>query len=156
MAAIKSRSVLAFGLLFGAVLAVADASIAAELHVALHGNDAAPGTQAAPLRSIQRAVELAQPGDTITVHEGVYRERIDPPRGGLSDQERIAYQAAPGQRVVIKGSEVVQGWQKVEHDTWKVVIPNKIFADLNPYGDLIHGDWFSPQGREHHTGAKVG
>ena len=49
--------------------------------------------------------------------------------------------------------ETMQGWQKVEHDTWKVVIPNKIFADFNPYGDLIHGDWFSPQGREHHTGA---
>ena len=49
-------------------LLVASAT-AAEFHVAPNGNDANPGTQAAPLRTIQRAAELAQPGDTITVHD---------------------------------------------------------------------------------------
>ena len=40
---------------------------AAEFHVAPKGNDANPGTQTAPLRTIQRAADLAQPGDVITV-----------------------------------------------------------------------------------------
>ena len=96
---------------------------ATEFHVAITGNDAGPGTQAAPLRTIQRAADLAQPGDTVTVHAGVYRERVNPPRGGESDTKRIAYQAAPGEQVVITGAEAMKGWEKVAEDTWKVVIP---------------------------------
>ncbi len=72
------------------------------------------------------------PGDTITVHKGVYRERINPPRGGESDAKRITYQAAKGEKVVIKGSEVIKGWKKVEGDTWKVTVPNSFFGDFNP------------------------
>ena len=125
---------------------------AAELHVAVNGNDSNPGTQAAALRTIQHAAELAQPGETITVHAGVYRERINPPRGGESDSKRITYQAAPGEKVEIKGSEVVKNWVKVEDDVWRVVIPNTFFGGFNPYSDLIRGDWFSPKGRSHHTG----
>ena len=89
----------------------------------------------------------------ITVHEGVYRERINPPRGGESNQKRIVYQGAPGEKVVVKGSEVVKRWKQVENDTWKVTIPNSYFGDFNPYSDLISGDWFRSKGREHHTGA---
>ncbi len=32
-------------------------------------------------------------------------------------------------------------------------MPNRFFGDFNPYRDLIHGDWFNPKGRDHHTGA---
>jgi alpha-N-arabinofuranosidase len=126
---------------------------ARELHVAVTGDDAVDGSAALPLRTIQAAASRAMPGDVITVREGVYRERIDPPRGGESDAKRIVYQAAPGAKVAIKGSEVVKGWEKVEHDTWKVVLPNSFFGGFNPYADLIKGDWFNPNGREHHTGA---
>ena len=129
------------------------AAYAAEFHVAVNGNDSNPGTKAAPLRSVQRGAELAQPGDTITVHEGTYRERITPPRGGESDSKRIVYQAASDEQVEIKGSEVLKGWTKVQNDTWKASVPNSLFGKFNPYSDLIHGDWFDPKGREHHTGA---
>jgi alpha-N-arabinofuranosidase len=127
--------------------------LAAEFHVAVNGKDSNPGTQEAPLRTIQRAADLAQPGDVITVHEGVYRERVNPPRGGQSDALRIVYQAAPGEKVEIKGSEVVKNWVKVQDDVWKATLPNSLFGGFNPYSDLIRGDWFSPKGREHHTGA---
>ena len=144
-----SRTVIQF---MGAV-ALATTIHAADLHVAPSGNDTNPGTQAAPLRTVQRAADLAQPGDVITVHEGVYRQRINPPRGGLSDTKRIVYQAAPGEKVEIKGSEVVKNWVRVQGDVWKVTLPNSFFGSFNPYGDLIHGDWFSGKGRPHHTGA---
>jgi len=42
----------------------------------------------------------------ITVYEGTYHERINPLRGGQSDSKRITYQAAKGEKVVIKGSEI--------------------------------------------------
>ena len=124
-----------------------------EYHVAVTGNDTNDGSAAAPLRTISAAAALAQPGDTVTVHEGVYREWVNPPRGGESDAKRITYQAAPGEKVAVKGSEAVTGWEKVQNDTWKVTVPNSLFGDYNPYADLIRGDWFTPKDREHHTGA---
>ena len=136
------------GLLF-----LAFSARATEIHVAVNGKDSNPGTKAAPLRTIQRAAELAQPGDVITVHEGVYRERVSPPRGGESDDKRITYQAAPGEKVEIRGSEVIKNWVRLQGDVWKVIIANSFFGGFNPYNDLIHGDWFEPKGREHHTGA---
>lgn len=124
-----------------------------EFNVVINGNDTNPGTQTKPLRTIQRAADLAQPGDVITVHEGVYRERISPPRGGESDQKRIVYQAASGEKVEVKGSEVITNWVKVQDAVWKVTLANAFFGSFNPYSDLIHGDWFSSKGRENHTGA---
>jgi alpha-N-arabinofuranosidase len=136
-----------------AIAALAAAASAAEIHVAVTGKDSNPGTAAAPLRTIQRAADLSRPGDVITVHAGVYRERVSPPVGGISESRRIVYQAAPGERVEIKGSEAVTDWVKVRDGVWKAVLPNAFFGAFNPYADLIHGDWFEPKGRFHHTGA---
>lgn len=122
-------------------------------HVAKDGSDSNDGSVRKPFFTIQRAADVAQPGDTIIVHEGVYRERVNPPRGGTSDERRITYQAAPGKKVVITGAEVVTGWEKVQHDTWKVTLPNRLFGDFNPFADLIQGAWFDRKGRDHHTGA---
>ena len=126
---------------------------ASEFHVATGGSDTNPGTLAAPFRTIQHAADLAQPGDVITVHKGTYRERINPSRGGKSDRKRIVYQAAPGERVEIAGSEVVTNWVKIQEDVWQATLPNSFFGNFNPYNDLIHGDWFRDKGRKHHTGA---
>jgi alpha-N-arabinofuranosidase len=133
-------------------LAIATAS-ASEFHVSVNGNDANDGSPQKPYGTISAAARVAQPGDVITVHKGVYRERISPPRGGKSDRQRIVYQAAPGEKVEIKGAEVVTNWVKVQEDVWKATLPNAFFGSFNPYSDLIHGDWFNPEGRKHHTGA---
>ncbi len=125
----------------------------AEFHVATDGNDTHPGNRHQPFRTIQRAANLAQPGDVVTVHAGVYRERVNPARGGESDQRRIVYQAAPGETVEIKGSVVAKGWIRVREGVWQVSLPNARFGRFNPYTNVIRGDWFGPRGRLHHTGA---
>ncbi len=66
------------------------------LHVAANGSDTADGSADRPFRTINRAAALAQPGDTVVVHEGEYREWVRPRRGGLSDQRRITYEARRG------------------------------------------------------------
>jgi alpha-N-arabinofuranosidase len=128
---------------------------AREYHVSVKGDDGYDGSASKPFRTIGQAAQAALPGDVITVHAGVYREQITPPRGGDSDLNRIVYQAAPGEKVEIKGSEIIKGWKRLDHDTWVVKIPNVFFGKFNPYSDLIRGDWFSPQpaGRKYHTGA---
>ncbi len=124
-----------------------------EYHVAVNGNDQNPGSASRPLKTISAAAMLAQAGDIITVHKGIYRERIDPPRGGESDRKRIVYRAASGEEVWIKGSEVIKEWVPVDKPAvWKVVIPNSFFGKYNPYKDTIMGDWFNPLHRRHHTG----
>lgn len=125
---------------------------AREYHVSPSGTDAADGTPAHPLRTISAAAERAEPGDTVIVHAGTYRERVSPPRGGDSDTRRITYQAAPGETVIIKGSEVIGNWQPFVGDVWRVTLPNTFFGDYNPYQDVITGDWFADRGRPHHTG----
>jgi len=125
---------------------------AKEYHVAKTGNDTNPGTQESPLLTIQAAANIALPGDVITVHTGTYREWINPVHGGKNDEKRIIYQAAPGEKVEIKGSEIVIGWVNEKDGIWKVTIPNSIFGNYNPYQDSIFGDWFSNHGRIHHTG----
>ncbi len=138
---------------FAAALPTAAVAGATEYHVALDGRDTSAGTRQAPFRTIQRAADAAQPGDTVTVHAGIYREQVDPPRGGRSETERIVYRAAPGEAVEIRGSEVVKGWTRVKDDLWKAQIPAGVFGAFNPFADEIHGDWFDPKGRKHHTGA---
>jgi hypothetical protein len=118
------------------------AAYARELHVSAKG----------PYKTISAAARVAQPGDVITVHEGTYRERVTPPRGGISDSKRIVYQAARGEKVVIKGSEVIRDWKPVQPGVWKATVPNSLFGSYNPYKDLIVGDWFTNKGRPHHTG----
>jgi alpha-N-arabinofuranosidase len=124
-----------------------------EYHVSTSGDDRNDGSRDKTFKTISAAAQVAQPGDVITVHEGVYRERVNPPRGGESESRRIVYQATPGAKVEIKGSEVIKGWTKVRDDTWKAVVSNSTFGQFNPYSDLINGDWFDPKAREHHTGA---
>lgn len=90
-----------------------------EYHVSPSGNNRNNGSPSRMLATIGAAAARAYPGDIITVHQGTYRERVDPPRGGLSDDRRIVYRAAAGERVDIVGSEVVTNWVKVQGDVWK-------------------------------------
>ena len=109
-------------------------------HVSIHGNDTALGTKEVPFRTINRAASVAIAGDTVCVHEGTYREWVQPQNGGREDA-RIIYEAAEGERVVIKGSEIVTDWERVEGTVYKKTLPNAMFGDWNPYVEQVNGDW---------------
>lgn len=135
-------------LLIALVLIVALPAFAREYHVSVDGDDSNKGSKRKMLRTISAAARLAQPGDEITVHAGTYREQVNPPRGGTSARKRITYQAAKGERVVIKGSELIKGWKNVSGDGWVVTLNNSsMFGSFNPYDDYIWGDW-GPQLKE--------
>ena len=125
---------------------------AREYHVSIGGNDAANGSVEKPLRTINRAAQLALPGDTVTVHQGTYREWIDPLNGGESNARRILYRAAENEKVEVKGSELVTGWkrEKKNKQVWKIVLPNRFFGNYNPFNDRLYGDWLWSD-KIHHT-----
>ena len=135
------------------VLSITSATmLSKELHVAMHGDDRNKGTVEFPLLTIQAAANLALPGDTVTVHRGVYREWIKPARGGDSESNRILYRTAEGEKVEIKGSEIIGNWERLTGSVWMVSISNDFFGDFNPYEELVKGDWFRDNGRDHHRG----
>ena len=111
------------------------------LHVATSGSDTGDGSADRPYRTINRAAELAQPGDSVVVHAGEYREWVRPRRGGLSDTRRITYEAAVGEHVVIKGSERITGWVSESGTVWRVSVDNALFGEFNPYREEVGGDW---------------
>ena len=113
-----------------------------EFHVAVTGSDFADGTKEYPFRTISKAAKVAETGDKVIVHEGEYREWVKPEHSGYSNISRITYEAAEGEKVVIKGSERIQGWELLEGTVWKVVLPNTFFGDYNPYKEILKGDWF--------------
>ncbi len=125
---------------------------AAEYHVSPNGLDSYQGSAQKPLLTIQAAAELAMPGDTITVHEGIYRERVNPPRGGTSAEKRIVYQAAPGEKVMITGAEIVTGWEDLGSGLWRVDIDRDFFGSFNPFADEISGHWYRVEDRTNHSG----
>ena len=115
--------------------------MAREYHVSKKGNNFNPGTLEAPFLTIQKAADAAMPGDTVIVHAGEYREWVDPKMGGINELERITYCAAPGEKVVIKGSERITCWENTEGTVWKAILPNTMFGDWNPYATYLYGDW---------------
>jgi parallel beta-helix repeat protein len=87
------------------LVSTAGLSQAETYFVSPRGNDAHAGSRDAPLKTISSAAAKAVAGDTVLVLEGVYRERVSPPRGGCEGKP-IVYRGEPGKCVIVKGSEV--------------------------------------------------
>ena len=106
-------------------------------HVSKKGSRKASGTDKDPFLTIQQAADILQPGDSVIVHEGVYREWVKPNHGGISENRRITYMAAEGEHVEITGAEQIDDWQHVEGTVYKTTIPNDRFGSYSPYNTRI-------------------
>jgi hypothetical protein len=155
-----------FGFGLFALLAVAsacpDAAAGTTHHVASTGDDAGPGTAAAPFRTIQRGAEAAQPGDTVLVHPGIYRERVAPPRGGVEGRP-IVFRAAEVHRAIIKGSDVWKPeWTDEGDGVWSGAVDETLFTDTahadgaNPFRVASAVTPWGRDGRPEHTRAAAG
>jgi hypothetical protein len=74
-----------------------------QLWVDPQGDDSNRGKISSPLRTIQRAADLARPGDIVRVNPGIYREQVKVSTSGRQD----AYLAfmANGNGVVLSGAD---------------------------------------------------
>ena len=114
---------------------------------AKNADDSGPGTKERPFKTINHAAQVLQPGERVVIAAGVYREEIHPARGGTGPEAMISYEAAPDAKVVVKGSEVVTGWQPSEgwnfgidpetHNpvkAWELKLTPEMFPDgYNPF-----------------------
>lgn len=118
-------------------LLVGSAAWPATYHVAPRGDDNDAGSMAKPLRTVQAGVDKLQPGDTLLVRGGTYRETITFSRSGAPGKP-ITVKPYGTEKVVITGCEPVSGWTL--HDAargiWKAPMPwtlgtgrNQVFID---------------------------
>lgn len=105
--------------------------------VAPWGSDSAPGTSAAPYRTIGHGMRALQPGETLVVRGGTYRERIEIsfttiPRG--RPDAPITVQAYPGERPVIEGRLRLSG-----ADHWTIRGINVTWSENNASNEhMVH------------------
>ena len=109
------------------------------------------GSRCFPYRTISEAAKSASPGDEVIVAPGIYREYVDPARGG-NENARIVYRSAEKGKAHITGSEPAGSWIRTEGNVWMTRISNSMFGDYNPFTTLISGDWFMAQKAPSHTG----
>ena len=114
-------------------------------HVSPKGDDANPGTEARPWRTLRAAVARLRAGDAAWVHTGTYRERVDiggVARDGLPGAP-IQLLAAPGAKPVLRGGDKQSGpMLRISRSYWVVA-----GLDIQAAGSQVHGIRF--QGARH-------
>ncbi len=76
-------------------------SAGATFHVATTGSDSAAGTEAAPWRTVQKALGVLRAGETVMVHGGVYSQNLTLSRAGTAAAP-ITVRNAPGEAAVLR------------------------------------------------------
>jgi len=109
---------------------------------ALGASDENNGSEAHPWKTISHAARCAEPGDTVWIHGATYRETVLVEKSGAGPDRMLAFRAMPGEKVVVKGSEVLTGWTRCPDEpdrpiwetTWpfKGIFPGMIGADDTP------------------------
>jgi hypothetical protein len=124
-----------------------------ELVVAINGSDTNPGTSGAPLKTLQRALDLAQPGMTITLIGGTHTlsATATSKRSGTAAAP-ITIRSAPGQTAVLSGPGSSRGVQ-INHDWYVITGLEFSGADILLWLDgaehvLITGNRFHDAGGE--------
>ena len=124
-------------------------------------DDNGPGTKERPFRTIGKAAQVLQPGERVVIAEGVYRECVRPARGGTGPDKMIGYEAAPGAKVVIKGSAILKdGWKPStgwmlgpagSAKIWEMHLDPKLFAEegYNPFAlvNVLHNRFWLNYGK---------
>ncbi len=107
----------------------------AQYYVSTTGSDLNSGLTAdLPFRSVQKAMNTVAAGDIVNIKGGVYRESITATRGGASGK-MVTVQGYNGEVPVIKGSDVVTGWDLYSGAIWKktnwAFNSQQVFVDFN-------------------------
>ncbi|MFP4053798.1 MAG: right-handed parallel beta-helix repeat-containing protein [Phycisphaerae bacterium] len=137
------------------------------LYVSPGGSDENPGTWARPLRTIGRAAELIEPGQTCYIRGGTYRETVRPARSG-EPSAPIVFEAFRNERVIISGCDVVDNWARQDADRWTAPLEGEVhavFADgrllprarhPNHSGNLFRPDLLAMQATPEKVSAQSG
>ena len=90
------------------------------------GNDSSEGTEQAPLRTVQAALNRAQAGDVCQLRQGTYREVAEFKTSGSASQP-VRLTAFSGEAVILDGTDAVHAkWEKHQGSIYQTVAPKGI------------------------------
>ncbi len=119
-----------------------------DIYVDIKAESGGDGSQDKPFRRINEAAAVAEPGDTVLVAPGIYRELVDPANPGTEDS-RITYVSTEPLGAVITGAERIGGWERYSDNVWVTRVDNSLFGGYNPYTTLVYGDWYFAKADKH-------
>jgi len=93
------------------------------------------GYPAVPLASLAKACAIAQPGETIVLWGGVYREVLAPKNDG------VTVRAMKGEKVTISGADLIEGWKREVEGSWSATLaaePKKLLRDGQPWSEFSY------------------
>ena len=130
-----------------AALSAAPAQAAgSELHVSTRGSDSAAGTAAAPLRTVQTAIDRAMPGTTIKVHAGTYSEVLDIKTSGTAAAPIVVTNAGDG-AVTLTSSQAPDSCSNRKPSSRRTI---KIMTGADYWTfqglNIVHGAYLSGKG----------
>ncbi|MCX5643933.1 MAG: DUF1565 domain-containing protein [Phycisphaerae bacterium] len=91
------------------------------------------GYPGVPLASLAKACAIAQPGETIVLRGGVYREVLAPKNDG------VTVRAMQGEKVTISGADLIEGWKREVEGSWSAPLaaePKKVLRDGRPWREF--------------------
>lgn len=110
-------------------------------YVAESGDDNNPGTYNKPFLTIQKAAEVALPGDICYVREGIYRETVSPSRSGLPDKP-IIFEAFRNEKVILDGTDPVSGtWSLNNGNIYKIKVEKYIDQLFSDREMMVEARW---------------
>ncbi len=77
-----------------------------DFYVSKNGNDRNPGTKEQPWKTIQKACNTLQPGQTAYIREGVYNEKVAFYVSGSADGGYITIRNYPGETPILDGAGI--------------------------------------------------
>ena len=105
-------------------------------------SDTNDGTEAHPLKTIQRAADLAEPGTKVRIHAGLYRECVHPRKGGTDPEHMICYEAFGDGPVVIRASEEVTAFSPSTGWRLRGFGPGPDVSNVKIYAHRLDPDMF--------------
>ena len=93
------------------------------------------GYPGVPLASLTKACAIAQPGETIVLRGGVYREVLAPKNDG------VTVRAMKGEKVTISGADMIEGWKREVDGSWSARLnaePKKVLRDGQPWSEFSY------------------
>ncbi len=98
-------------------------------------DDPAWGYPAVPLASLAKACAVAEPGETIVLRGGVYRETLRPRSDG------VTVRAMKGEKVTISGADLIEGWKREADGSWSAPLlsePRQILREGHPWNQFTY------------------
>ena len=88
--------------------------------------------------TISDAVKVAQPGDTVLISSGIYRESVNFTRSGEPGKP-ITLMGMPGDPVIITGADVITDWEPLSKDQNRIWVKKNLKEEKF---DLIYARFF--------------